>query len=188
MILGECLVIKKRIQKVLWTDSSNVYLYGSTIKYLEHNRVFFENLRFSTGKTIKKWLSKTNFQANRTLPELTLLKPNHTYELVSKLTTVPEGYVIIQINFYNRQKEKIGFSIIRDHSSDFIVPDDTYFYDISLIGAGCISVEFCYLELFEVIETQEEKDGIELNSYVESSLPSELELIRTLIAFSKDKK
>lgn len=59
MILGECLVIKKRIQKVLWTDSSNVYLYGSTIKYLEHNRVFFENLRFSTGKTIKKWLSKT---------------------------------------------------------------------------------------------------------------------------------
>lgn len=141
------------VQKIYWGSVSRgtTYLYGSGIRYGDQE-VCFENMNFASGKPIKKWLSRTNYQGDRTSPSLPLLRPGKTYglELVAELE--PAGRFYIRLDFINRQNELIGFEVLRDHRGTFTYPEDAFTYSITLHNGGCHRLRFSHLIL-----TQEDK-------------------------------
>ena len=50
------------------------YLYGTTLFIHSPSHVFFENKLMASGQTIHEWSSKWNYQRDRQVPALPLLK------------------------------------------------------------------------------------------------------------------
>lgn len=123
------------------------YLYGSHISYKEQG-VYFENVTFASGKPIKTWRSRTNYQDARKSPELPPLQGGKSYRLVQKISVEPQGAVYLQLQFFNRQGEEIGRAILRGKEETFLCPPTTFTYQLQLISAGCHNLFFQQLTLY----------------------------------------
>lgn len=134
---------------IYWGDvtAEQTYLYGSVIDYYDHI-VVFENLTFASGKPIKTWFSRTHYQVSRQSPDLPLLYAGQSYRLEPVMTVTPSARTYFQVTFYNRQKEEIGFAILREGQWDFTYPQDAFTYSITLFNAGCDSLTFSHLSLY----------------------------------------
>ncbi|HFI2661746.1 TPA: accessory Sec system protein Asp3 [Streptococcus suis] len=176
-------MVEALVQKLLWTGVTPGvnYLYGSMIQ-IQKDSIFFENLHFSPGKPIKTWRSRTNYQANRSCPELPLLYPGVTYRLEQKVTITPEQTAYFQIQYFNRQNEEIQRDILRNGQEEFTFPKDAFTYRISLMSAGCRQVEFFHIAIYGPENSA--KPLVERNqvsSYTSGQEPEELRLVSRLI-------
>lgn len=145
---------KRLLQKLIWgpVSSGTTYLYGSGIDYAE-SAVIFENLNFASGKPIRKWRSRTNYQGNRTSPELPVLEPGGNYWLESEIRSWPEQCFYLQLDFYNRQEEIIDYKILKVGESQFNYPKNAFTYTITLYSAGCRRLHFSHLNLYQEKES-----------------------------------
>ncbi|HEM3438630.1 TPA: accessory Sec system protein Asp3 [Streptococcus suis] len=175
------------VQNIYWGDTASGldYLYGSVIHRVG-KLVHFENQRFASGKTIKKWLSSTNYQQSRKAPDLPLLKPGATYSIVQKFQVEPEGRAYLQLDFFNRQGEAIGLMILKKDEEVFMFPQDAYTYTISLKSAGCQSVAFSHLALY----CKEGRKSFRLPKvgrgyYARERYPEDVEFVKCLIQESR---
>lgn len=137
------------LAQILWGEVAPRvnYLYGSKIHY-HLQEVYFENTTFASGKVIKTWRSRTNYQKERRAPELPPLQAGQRYRLEQQLTGSPQGATYLQLQFYNRQGEEIGREILRGEEGTFLYPQETFTYTLKLVSAGCDSVTFQAINLY----------------------------------------
>lgn len=174
---------KSLLAVIRWQEvySGATYLYGSSLDF-SSDAVLFKNPRLASGKPIVQFLSKTNYQGNRRSPDLPLLVPNHVYFLEREMTTEPANRVFVQIDFFNRQNEKIAFEVLRQDMESFTCPPDTFSYTISILSAGCRQLRFKEMRLYEEKQAVEKKELAPLQKkYTEKQLPEELQFVTPLI-------
>lgn len=181
--------MKKQLgQDIYWGETTREdYLYGSVIRRA-NQAIYFENVRFPSGKVIKKWTSRTNYQADRSVPFLPLLIPGVVYSLSPVMQVEPAGRVYLQLEFFNRQLESIGLVILKDGEHDFRYPQEAFTYTISLMSAGCRSLAFSHIALNRsttdrVIYLSEQPRGY----YAYGSYPPEIAFVRKLIPTIREK-
>ncbi|MGT2965245.1 accessory Sec system protein Asp3 [Streptococcus acidominimus] len=176
--MTKCLLAVIRWREVY---SGSAYLYGSSLDFSDES-VLFQNPRLASGKPIVSFLSRTNYQGNRRSPDLPVLTPNQTYFLERDILAEPAGRLFVQIDFFNRQNEKISFEVLRQGVEQFTCPADTFSYKISILSAGCTQIRFKEMRLYQEEEPVEMKREIPLQKcYTEKQLPEELQFVKPLI-------
>lgn len=138
--------------KIYWKDYVNsTYLYGSKIRFLSHDDIFFENDLMPPGTVIKEWYSQVNFQMMRIEPTLPLIDGESTYHIKVNMSHFDD--FIIRFVFYDRFDNEVGTLILQENEQDFKCPLKTYSYRLQLINAGGKSFHF---HSFEMIEKEED--------------------------------
>lgn len=171
------------MQDLVWdvAHNTNVYLYGSSLVFHDDGGMTFTNPRLASGKLIKVWESRVNYQGARKSPELPLLIEGETYEIHPDFETVPRHRAHIMIKFFNRQAEQVDFVVLRDDKHTFECPETTFFYTVTLVSAGCEIVHFKKLSLSHVTEKQIEMPQVETKRYAMGHEPEELNLIKNCL-------
>ena len=170
------------VKRITWDKVVNgQYLYGSRIIF-EKDTVIFNNAQLASGKQIVAWGSRTNYQANRKIPELPLLVQGETYQLHSKLRTVPSNRLYLKIIFYNRLDEEIGTIIQREDVQEFVYPQDAFRYDILVISAGLEELVFKYIDLYRVEPVKPIKlVSLTTRKLDKDLIPDDLTLVKSLL-------
>lgn len=132
------------------------YLYGTTLIIHSPSHIFFENKLMASGQTIHEWSSKWNYQRDRQVPALPLLKKGARYGLSRDMTTYPEASVFLKIIFFDRYDKEISNQVERSESMIFTYPKEAYSYKIQLLSAGVESLEFHYLNIDQIIEESDD--------------------------------
>ena len=131
----------------------HTYLYGTTLRHTRDG-VEFTNRMMPSGQIIHSWNSELNYQEVRTQAQLPVLEENKTYHLVPFIDAVPEHTIVLQITFFDRQGQQIGFQVIH-RDGNFTYPQGAYRYRLDLVQAGAESFRFHHLE----IRTKETEDA-----------------------------
>lgn len=136
--------------KIYWGNLSTVsYQYGSTIKKLAFDHIYFKNPLIPSSQVIKEWRSSTSFQGERQTPSLRLLKQGASYKLKIKLSSFPEDTVLVELVFKNRFGEIIENIATKEQELFFVFPKGAYDYSIRLLSAGLEEFDFYYLEIVD---------------------------------------
>lgn len=145
---------------VHWNEyTSNSYTYGSKIKFLDNQRVSFENSLMPPGKVINGWSSRTNFQAQRIEPALPIIDGEAVYHITVNMEFEEsrEEDIMIRIIYYDRYDEKVESIILRGKSNYFKPSIQTHSYKIELLNGGIHKFVFDSIIMREV--SQEEFDA-----------------------------
>ena len=122
---------------IYWDNyAQNTYLYGSTFRTREDGSVYFENERMPSGFPIKTWSSRTNYQRDRFEPQLPLLVEEERYRVKVCMKADPEGSVLLRVEFFNRQNERISYQFLEGEDCTFEVPKGTWYYRLELVQSG----------------------------------------------------
>lgn len=172
--------MKVEIACLKWEEiaQGHGYLYGSMISF-EKGKARFQNRLVASGKSIVTFFSDTNYQQKRRSPDLPLLQPGQTYHIRSDIETVPLNRYFLQLLFFNRQGEKISFEIIRETEAFFTYPKEAYTYELHVKSAGCDSMVFGEIALYQ--DLAEEQESLVAASYRKDSIPEDLLLVANLI-------
>ncbi|HFR3425447.1 TPA: accessory Sec system protein Asp3 [Streptococcus suis] len=136
------------------------YSYGSQIDF-DKELITFENALMPPSFEVKKWYSRTNFQAKRQTPTLPLLKKGESYQLVLDAEAYPQGSLYMHLVFFDRFGQELGSEILKDKQSIFTYPKDAYAYEISLVNAGCKRLVFHSILLQSTFSPQEDVTFLE---------------------------
>ncbi|GAA5350813.1 accessory Sec system protein Asp3 [Streptococcus uberis] len=147
--------------------NQNTYLYGVDLNYLSDGRLSYKQDFLPIGTVIHSWFSQTQYQANRDIPQLPLLKRGVAYRLRLNIQEVKGHLPYLRITFFNRRQEVISYQIIKEDIADFTLPSACYSYQIDLINAGC--QEF----IFDSIFLHEKEDDLLENLYITKFLASD---------------
>ena len=123
------------------------YMFGSQIRHYSDGHVHFYNPLITSGTDIQRWLSLQNYQATRSQPSLPLLKKGETYRLYAKMETQPADSVFLKVIFLNRYNQKIDQIIAKSSELTFTYPEEAYSYEVSLLSAGLVEMDFWYLTI-----------------------------------------
>ena len=98
---------------IFWNEhASDTYLYGAKLQFHKKDDVEYENLLMPPGTIIKKWYSKTNYQAQRIEPSPLLISSSNGELKISG----PEN---CSIQFYSISGTLIGTERIENGSFTF---------------------------------------------------------------------
>lgn len=138
--------------KILWYDhTSDTYLYGSEIRFLEPDDVSFKNQLMPPGTVIKTWYSRTNYQAQRIEPVLPLIDGEGHYHIsMDADCDVPEG-LLLRLSFLGKDGTQAGSFVLKGKESDFSCPLKTYSYEAQLICAGAHTFHFHSFTISEIL-------------------------------------
>lgn len=141
----------KSIFKIKWLHSHiDHYKYGALIRYFHSTeKVIFENNFMPAGTTLVRWLSNPNYQANRSVIQLPILKRKHTYSLSTSICTIPQDSVMFKISFYNRGGTIIHSLGLGSKGGEFLYPKSAFSYSIEIINTGVKKLIFDSLYLNE---------------------------------------
>lgn len=140
----------KFINQVYWDSGAQAYYTGSQISSSPKQRIHFANRLMEPSASIIKWESTTSYQAAKMVPALPILQANHRYRLVVGLTTEPEQAVLLRLEFFNLQGERIKKLEFYNGNHQFVYPVGAFSYTLSLINAGAITLEFSRLQIADV--------------------------------------
>ncbi|WP_415669555.1 accessory Sec system protein Asp3, partial [Streptococcus sanguinis] len=100
--------------------------------------------------------SQWNYQRDRQVPALPLLKKGARYCLSRDMTTYPESSVFLKIIFFDRYEKEISNQVERSESMIFTYPNEAYSYKVQLLSAGVESLEFHCLDIDRIIEESDD--------------------------------
>lgn len=127
-------------------DQKSTYLYGSQLIW-QKDSVFFNNCLMPSGQTIHAWTSRTNYQRDRMEPQLPLLLAGCSYRLTLVVDIEAGAVPYMQVIFYNREEKELECLTIKGGQQIFTYPENSFYYHIRLINAGCQSFVFHHLIL-----------------------------------------
>ncbi|MBP3880083.1 MAG: accessory Sec system protein Asp3 [Lachnospiraceae bacterium] len=137
------------LHTIFWENAGlGAYLYGSDLRLNRDKSVQFENLMMPSGKAINTWRSAANFLMDRCEPQLPLLFGGREYIIRTFLTDDPPGTVLMRLDFFNQQKEKIGTRMFDQKEGEFTFPAEAYSYQAGLVQGGSDRLHFYMFELF----------------------------------------
>lgn len=137
----------KFINQVYWDSGAEAYYTGSQISSSARQRIHFVNRLMEASASIIEWESATSYQAAKTVPALPILQVNHQYRLVVGLKTDPAQTVLIRLDFFNLQGDRIKRLEFYNPNHQFVYPVGAYSYKISLINAGVTELDFSRLQI-----------------------------------------
>lgn len=145
--------------KIYWNEyASDTYLYGSEVNFIAKDNVSFKNELMPPGTVIKKWYSRTNFQAQRIEPSLPMIDGESRYRIDVDIDTYPEDTCLIQLLFLDRYGNVAGHFTLREKSAEFKCPLKTYSYEMHLINAGASEINFHSVTIREIDNIDESKE------------------------------
>ncbi|MGT2911802.1 accessory Sec system protein Asp3 [Streptococcus cameli] len=170
------------IKKIEWpyVRSGQSYLYGSKVSF-EENETLLHNPRLAAGKPLRTFQSRTNYQGNRSVPDLPALIPGKKYAIELDMETTPPLRYFVQIMFYNRQGEIVETTVLREGEEEFACPEDTFTYTVYIRSAGCYTLSFRSLSILKIAEPSDTEVLPIVGKYKSADLPNELELVRNFI-------
>lgn len=140
---------------IYWGNgTANSFLFGTEFRHVGRS-VSFKNRMIPPGKSLKTWLSKTNYQSDRISPSLPLLKKGATYSIKLSAEMYPKNSIYIKISFIDRFGKEISTKILKQIESEFRYPTEAYSYSISLINAGCEELQFDSIVIYDEDESNE---------------------------------
>lgn len=137
----------KFINQVYWDSGAAAYYTGSQISSTARQRVHFVNRLMEASASVIEWESATSYQAAKTVPTLPILQVNHQYRLVVGLKAEPAQTVLIRLDFFNLQGDRIKRLEFYNSDHQFVYPVGAYSYKISLINAGATGLDFSRLQI-----------------------------------------
>lgn len=137
----------KFINQVYWDSGAQAYYTGSQIKATAKQRISFVNRLMEPGASIISWESAVAYQAEKLVPALPILQVNHQYRLKVGMTTNPEQAVLIRLEFFNLQGERIKKMEFYSTDHQFVYPVGAYSYKISLVNSGAVALHFSRLQI-----------------------------------------
>ncbi len=174
---------KDLIHRVMWNQvySKDAYLYGTSLVFGEEGTVF-ENQRMASGKLICRFDSATNYQVKRASPSLPLLVPGHSYWLEIAIDAEPQGCFFLEVTYFNRQEEQLGFEVLRQHQGTITYPAEAFRYTLTVKSAGASRLVVKGISIY----TQETVTSFGLDKplekrYLAEELPADLYLVQNLI-------
>lgn len=142
---------------VRWNNyMSEAYIYGSEVEFTNPEMIVIHNELIPSGTVLKKWYSKTNFQAQRVEPTLPIIDGEGIYRITLDADAPEGGMVLLRLVFFDRYDAVVGEEIIRDGEKEFCCPIRTYSYQVHLISAGASIIRFMKFEIQEVVDESEE--------------------------------
>ncbi len=152
--------MEKVIYLIYWDhDLVDSYLYGSRVTYQRDGSVSFVNELMPSGRAIREWTSRMNYQHGRLEPQLPILVVNQTYRLRVFAKCEPEGTVLTRIEYLDRRGDSLGSQLFTEKEATFELPEGTYNYTLQLVQAGAREVLFHHMEIEPVYEDQESGKG-----------------------------
>ena len=143
------MIINQR-ENITWGEVAGTFMYGSKVICHEDKHISLYNPLVPSGEILKIWFSSVNYQGFRTQPSLPLLKRKQEYRLCMDFECHPTNGVYTKISFFDRYGDVIEEKIEKNKVFDFIYPDDTYTYQVSLLSAGFESLDFYSLSIKEI--------------------------------------
>ncbi|MFC6293631.1 accessory Sec system protein Asp3 [Macrococcus epidermidis] len=126
---------------ITWNQiSGKTFMYGTEISF--NDTVTFRNELMPSGTLIHEWVMRTNYQADRNIPSLPILKRKREYKIKFNIESTPENSVYFKILFYRRDESLIESIIFDTYDASFTFPEAAYFYKIALMSASVVSFEF----------------------------------------------
>lgn len=137
--------------KVYWNEyAKDTYVYGSDIWFHGKDDVEFHNDLMPPGTIIKRWYSKTNYQAMRIEPALPIIDGEGHYLFSADIQSDQPDGVLFKLVYYDRYGTEVGNQIVRDKEAEFQCPLKTYSYEVQLINGGISSFRFHSLTISEI--------------------------------------
>ena len=143
-------MIINRRDDIKWGEVSGTYMYGTTVTYHSDQHVSILNPLVTSGVVLRSWSSNVNFQAYRVQASLPLLKRNQDYQFSISMDCKPVDGVYIKVSFFNRYGDIVEEKIEKTTEFNFSYPEDTYYYQISLLSAGFESMDFYSFSIKEI--------------------------------------
>ena len=96
--------------KIYWNEyAKDTYIYGSEVSFHAKDDVEFKNMLMPPGTVIKRWFSKTNFQAMGIEPSLPMIDG--------------EGYFQCPLKSYSYEVQLINAGITDFHFHNFTIKE-----------------------------------------------------------------
>ncbi|MCY3077872.1 accessory Sec system protein Asp3 [Aerococcus sp. JJEM-2022b] len=131
--------------------NDDIFSHGSQIEWLSPDRVSFKNSMVHSGIVINKWSSEKTYGLYFSSPKLPLLTSDKTYFLKFIGQVEPNNSIMFTVEFFDYYGESLQKDFIRSCDDSFTVPDNYGNYTISLVHAGCRSINFKRLIISEVL-------------------------------------
>ncbi len=133
---------------VYWGNQpNNNYRYGSAMTVRADQSVHFVNRLMAPGKTLVKWHSAGNYQAQRIVSQLPELLSNQTYQIKAVMKVGPAARVMLKASFYDAQGAVIKEFQAHGTQLTVICPLEVVSYTVELINLGCWELDFKRLEI-----------------------------------------
>lgn len=99
------------------------------------------------GKAVITWRSVYNYQGDRAVPQLPILKSGFHYRIYAHIISQPADSYLVRLSFFNLQGTEIKRIEFRSQQKDFVFPTDAVSYQIDIINAGLQALEFDRLDI-----------------------------------------
>lgn len=126
---------------IYWTAINDAtYMYGTRLYF--DTAAHFYNPLVPAGTVIHAWYMTSNYDRDRMIPTLPILKQNTRYELTVDMTCVPNNSAYLKLIIYAPDQTVLATHLIEDETYEFIYPDGAYLYTLQLMSASSESITF----------------------------------------------
>ena len=133
---------------IYWGNQpNNNYRYGSAMTVRADQSVQFVNRLMAPGKTLVKWHSAGNYQAQRVVPQLPELLSKQAYQFKAVMKVKPAARVMLRASFYDAQGDVIKEFQAHGDQLTVTCPLEVVSYTVELINLGCWELDFKRLEI-----------------------------------------
>ncbi|QHW36138.1 accessory Sec system protein Asp3 [Staphylococcus ursi] len=134
---------------IRWTQiTDSTFMYGTQFRF-NHSDTVFHNALMPSGIVIHEWKMMTNFEKDKTIPTLPILKKGQLYHFYFDYDVVPENGIYFKIIFKRRDNTICDFQIVKGHEADVILPESAFNYEVQMINAASESVTFRQISISE---------------------------------------
>ncbi|PNZ30794.1 Accessory secretory protein Asp3 [Staphylococcus petrasii] len=162
--------------KIEWRHINvNTFMYGTKLQFKE-DETYFENPLMPSGTVIHDWHMVTDFNRDKVVPSLPVLKRGHHYVLTLNYEVEPPGSAYFKMTFYRKNDTELSYLIIKEDMSEFQFPAEAYAYKLELINAGLSVLHFQNIKIKELSVNNEE-----ITDYTGSNL----EVVNSVISMAR---
>lgn len=138
--------MQRLINQIYWS-SDDFFSYGTKLKMTKKQRIQVHNALMAPGRAIIRWESSLNYQGDKAVPQLPILKVGEEYRMVAHLSTKPADSYLIRIIFRDIQGTEVKRIDFRSLQRKFVFPNDAVTYSIQIINSGFYDLQFDRIEI-----------------------------------------
>lgn len=136
------------VNQLYWGPSfADGYTYGSRIKVAKNGRINLSNPLLAFGRSLIAWTTDMNWQRDKMISQLPLLRVGEQYRIVTYAHSEPANTFITRLTFFDQQGGTIKQLNLEGTENEFTFPFGTVNYQLELISAGCIKIDFQRIEI-----------------------------------------
>ena len=133
-------------------EMKDAFLYGSSVRFIRKDDVYYENELMSPGTVIKQWSSMTNYQLDRVEPSLPIIDGERRIRVTLDVDMDIEGGLLLKFIFFQKNGIVVGSEILRGSEIEIKCPIRTYYYQVQLICGGSHKFHFHSFSIEELGE------------------------------------